>query len=413
MGFRSLLKKVEAEATKELEKYLDASTGASAGSTTTTKSDAKPPKFDSKTNPPTRWEKAVFSMNGILAQVSQIDPDGVDVVCFPGSDGGEGGTGYDIYRNVKDTKGLEELVTAHEPKGDCKMGDAMDVVLKEAFDRGFEERPCSVLVFTAGRPSDHEAISKKLEDAASKVQKDSDLTITFVQVGDDEWAENYLKQLDTELTTTSADGELIDIVDSIKDEDIQKAVDEMKGGKGSSGITGGLVGAFAGAALGVGGVYLANKISKDKRTKGWNGRWTCIYEGDEMCVLDVKDDGEGNLKISGWDKDGTTIGSYAETEDGFNIQHGQLANENEMIVGTIVDEHTIEWDDGTRWEEVPPENMGWGAYTGAAVGGAVAAGATGYLLEKKFFNKASNNVKSDYVIVLDRSGMMAVPDTGK
>lgn len=414
MGFRSLLKKVEAEATKELEKYLDASTGASAGSTTTTKSDAKPPKFDSKTNPPTRWEKAVFSMNGILAQVSQIDPDGVDVVCFPGSDGGEGGTGYDIYRNVKDTKGLEELVTAHEPKGDCKMGDAMDVVLKEAFDRGFEERPCSVLVFTAGRPSDHEAISKKLEDAASKVQKDSDLTITFVQVGDDEWAENYLKQLDTELTTTSADGELIDIVDSIKDEDIQKAVDEMKGGKGSSGITGGLVGAFAGAALGVGGVYLANKISKDKRTKGWNGRWKCIYEGDEMCVLDVKDDGEGNLEISGWDEDGTTFGSYAEDEDGFNIQHRQPANENEMIVGTIVDEHTIEWDDDTRWEEVPPENnMGWGAYTGAAVGGAVAAGATGCLLEKKFFNKASNNVKSDYVIVLDRSGMMAVPDTGK
>ena len=83
-------------------------------------------------------------------------------------------------------------------------------------------------------------------------------------------------------------------------------------------------------------------------------------------------------------------------------------------MGTIVDEHTIEWDDDTRWEEVPPENnMGWGAYTGAAVGGAVAAGATGCLLEKNFFNKASNNVKSDYVIVLDRSGMMAVPDTGK
>ena len=64
--------------------------------------------------------------------------------------------------------------------------------------------------------------------------------------------------------------------------------------------------------------------------------------------------------------------------------------------------------------QVPPENnLGWEAYTGAALGGAAAAGATGYLLEKKFFNKASNNVKSDYVIVLDRSSMMAVPDTGK
>eukprot|EP00578_Thalassiosira_sp_NH16_P014179 CAMPEP_0181108334 /NCGR_PEP_ID=MMETSP1071-20121207/17575_1 /TAXON_ID=35127 /ORGANISM="Thalassiosira sp., Strain NH16" /LENGTH=414 /DNA_ID=CAMNT_0023191931 /DNA_START=106 /DNA_END=1350 /DNA_ORIENTATION=+ len=414
MGFRSLLKKVEAEATKELEKYLDASTGASAGSTTTTKSDAKPPKFDSKTNPPTRWEKAVFSMNGILAQVSQIDPDGVDVVCFPGSDGGEGGTGYDIYRNVKDTKGLEELVTAHEPKGDCKMGDAMDVVLKEAFDRGFEERPCSVLVFTAGRPSDHEAISKKLEDAASKVQKDSDLTITFVQVGDDEWAENYLKQLDTELTTTSADGELIDIVDSIKDEDIQKAVDEMKGGKGSSGITGGLVGAFAGAAAVSREVSSGHLQVQQRYTKGWNGRWKCIYEGDEMCVLDVKDDGEGNLKISGWDKDGTTIGSYAETEDGFNIQHGQLANENEMIVGAIVPFNGVFVNNGTHDHLVFVRELSMlDVEPILGLCGAVAAGATGCLLEKKFFNKASNNVKSDYVIVLDRSGMMAVPDTGK
>lgn len=59
-------------------------------------------------------------------------------------------------------------------------------------------------------------------------------------------------------------------------------------------------GVFAGAVLGVGGVHLANKLSNDKRTKGWNGRWKCIYEGEEMCVLDVKDDGAGNLDISNW-----------------------------------------------------------------------------------------------------------------
>ena len=45
---------------------------------------------------------------------------------------------------------------------------------------------------------------------------------------------------------------------------------------------------------------MANKISNDKRTKGWNGQWKCIYEGEEMCVLDVKDDMEGNLDISNW-----------------------------------------------------------------------------------------------------------------
>lgn len=405
MGFGSLLKMVEGKAKEEVQKYLAADKDKSP--------DATPPTSDPD-NPPTRWEKAVFAMNGIVAQISQIDPDGVDVVCFPGS-GGEGGTSYDITRNVKNTEGLEAMVTAQPPQGDCLMGQAIDAVLKEAFERGFDERPCSILVLTAGRPTDHEALSNSLAEAATKVSKDADLTITFVQVGDDEWASTYLKELDDNLTTTHSEtGEHIDIVDTIKDEEVQEAVQEMKGGKSSSGVAGGLMGAFAGAALGVGGVYLANKISNDKRTKGWNGQWKCLYEGEEMCVLDVKDDGEGNLEISNWQEDGTSVGSYAENDEGgFNIQHCAPENENDVIVGTIEDEHTINWDDGTRWEEVEPEGAHWAAYTGAAVGGAAAAGATGYLLEKKFFNKASNGVKSDYVIVLDRSSMMAVPDTGK
>lgn len=406
MGFGSLLKKVGGKVQEEAQAYLATKTDNDKSG------DATPPKSDPD-NPPTRWEKAVFAMNGIVAQISQIDPDGVDVVCFPGS-GGEGGTAYDITRNVKNTEGLEAMVTAHPPQGVCMIGPAMDAVLKEAFDRGFDERPCSILVLTAGRPADHQALSNSLAEAASKVTKNADLTVTFVQVGDDEWATNYLKELDTELTTTSESGEQIDIVDTIKDEEVQEAVKEMQGGKSSSGLAGGLMGAFAGAALGVGGVYLANKISNDKRTKGWNGQWKCIYEGEEMCVLDVKDDGEGNLAISNWQEEGTSVGSYAENDQGgFNIQHCAPENENDVIIGTIEDEHTINWDDGTRWEEVEPEGAHWAAYTGAAVGGAAAVGATGYLLEKKFFNKASNGVKSDYVIVLDRSSMMAVPDTGK
>lgn len=370
---------------------------------------AEPPK-QSDGPPPTRWEKSVVCMNGIVAQVSKIDPDGIDVVCFPGS-GGEGGMDHDIYRNVKDTKGLEALVTAQPPKGPCKMGAAMDVVLKEAFERGFDERPCSVLVLTAGRPDDHEELSKKLAEAATKVKKDSDLTVTFVQVGDDEWAEKYLSHLDTELKTTNADGEEIDIVDAIKDEDIKKAVGEIKSSKGTAGA---LAGAFMGAAMGAGGMYLANKMNAKKRTEGWNGKWKATFEGDEIAVLEVKDDGEGNLEISGWPDNATaSSGSYAENEEGgYNIQMTG-PDDDELVVGTVEDEHTINWDDGTKWEEVPPEGVNWAAVAGVGLAGAAAGGATGYLLDKKFFNKANKGVKSDYVIVLDRSSMMAVPDSGK
>ena len=75
---------------------------------------------------PTRWEKAVVGMNGIVQQVSTIDPDGIDVVCFPGKEGAE--EEAEIFRNVKDTQGLEALVTATKPHGPCHMGKAMDTV---------------------------------------------------------------------------------------------------------------------------------------------------------------------------------------------------------------------------------------------------------------------------------------------
>ncbi|KAL7547396.1 hypothetical protein ACHAWF_010707 [Thalassiosira exigua] len=416
MGFRSLMKKVGAEATKEAEKYLASQTGDKPAPQQAAAAAApEPPNYD-PANPPTRWEKAISATNGIVSQVSKIDPDGVDVVCFPGSGTGEGGWEYDVHRNVKDAAGLEALVTTAQPGGGCFMGRAMDFVLDEAFERGFDERPCSVLVLTAGLPSDREALTDRLKDAAKKVEKDSDLTVTFVQVGDDPGAERYLSQLDTELTVTSASGEHIDIVDTIKDEDVQKAVEEMKGGEDSSGATGGILGAITGAALGAGGLYLANKIQNDKRTKGWNGRWKCVYEGEEVCVLEVKDDGEGTLEITGWQEEeaGTTSGTYAANDEGgFNIQHVNPGNENEVIVGTVEDEHNVAWDDGTRWEEVPPDGVHWAAYAGAAAAGAGAGGATGYLLDKKFFHKAANKVESDYVVVLDRSAFMSIPDTGK
>lgn len=292
------------------------------------------------------------------------------------------------------------------------MGATMDTVLKEAFARGFDETPTSVLVLTAGCPDDSEKLTKTLEEAAKKVDKDSDLTVTFVQVGDDEEAERYLAHLDTQLTTTSASGEEIDIVDTVKDEDIKKAVTELKENKG---ITGGLIGAFTGAALGAGGMYLFNKENAKKRTEGWNGTWKVTRGEEEIAVLQVKDDLAGNLELLGWPEGEASTGSYAESDDGetFNIQHMTPVPTGEVIVGTIEDEHNITWDNGTHWEEVPPEGVHWSAYVGAAAGGAATGGAMGYLLDKKFFDKASKKVPSDYVIVLDRSSKMAIPDGGK
>ena len=425
--FTKMLQQAQAEAEKLVQQKLGVTTTSTGNSTSTS----------SSTTPPTRWEKALVAMNGIVAQVSTIDPDGVDVVCFGGG-GDNNNKSCEIYRNIKDTKGLDGMVTQQEPSGACHMGAAMDTVLQEAFARGFAEqqRPCSILVLTAGQPDDATALTTVLQEATQKVaglprlphpkQKSktlSPLTITFVQVGDDNDAEAYLRHLDDNLTTEQNDGTTVDIVDTIKDEELQKAMRELQGsGSGkaaAAGTAGGaLLGAFAGAAMGVGGMYVFNKINAKKRTKGWNGNWKATYDGEEVGTLQVVDDLSGGLQISGFPSDGDepakTTGSYTTSEDGgFNIQFAEVAT-GDAIIGTIEDEHSITWSDGTHWKEVKPDgSTDWKAYMGAAAAGASAAGATGSLLGKKFFDKASHKIPSDYVILLDRSAMMAVPDTGK
>merc|ERR1712160_172895 len=90
----------------------------------------------------------------------------------------------------------------------------------------------------------------------------------------------------------AANGETFDLVDTIKHADIDAAMKEIKGTK-SSGKNGALIGAFAGAALGVGGMYLYNKNQAKKRTAGWGGKWKVTHEGEEISILKVKDDKEG------------------------------------------------------------------------------------------------------------------------
>jgi hypothetical protein len=362
----------------------------------------------SSSNPPTRWEKAVVSLNGIVSQVSQIDPDGVDVICFGGS--GE----PEVFRNIKNTDGLDSMVSSKQPEGACQMGAALDLALQEAYTRGFDERPCSILVLTAGRPDDSDTLDKAIADAATKMSeldtKESPLSITFVQIGDDEEATQYMKHLDEDLTKESSAGKTVDIVDTIKDEDIKSAMKEFKKGGGKGGA---IIGAFAGAALGVGGMYIANKINAKKRTKGWNGTWKVTSNGEEKYILTIADDMNGNLTLSGYPDEVTANGTYANNEeDGYVIQYTE-PSASEAMYGTVEDEHNVSWSNGTRWEEVPPKGQDWKVLAAAGAAGATAGGASGFLMSKKFFNKASRHVKSDYVVILDRSSMMAVPDSGK
>ena len=100
MGFKKLFAQLEKEVTKAVESgAIDKLTGGGSSSKPTLSENA------------TRWEKAVVAASGIASQVSRVDPDGIDIVCFGGNDEAQ------WYRNVKNTKGIEEMVNDKRPRG--------------------------------------------------------------------------------------------------------------------------------------------------------------------------------------------------------------------------------------------------------------------------------------------------------
>jgi len=353
-------------------------------------------------------------LDKIVVQVVKVDPDGVDIVCFGGDEGA------DWYRNIKNTKNLEEMVSDKRPAGACKMGAAMDEALNDAFDKDLTKCPCSILVLTAGQPDDSDDLDAALLKAVTRLASTCEtnpLSVTFVQIGNDPKADAYLKTLDGKIQAEcAANGETFDLVDTIKNDEIQAAMSEIKGTK-SSGKNGALLGAFAGAALGVGGMYIYNKQQAKKRTKGWGGKWQVTYDGEEIVVLNVTDDEAGNLVIDGFPSGEPTTGTYSvpteeENEDEefeYTIEFKDPAGEW-SVEGTVEDEHAITWSDGTRWDEMDQDGAKMAHYAAAAAGGAAAAGATGYLLDKKFFNKASKGDQCDYIILMDRSAKMNIVD---
>jgi len=403
--FKAMFETLEKEVTKAVSEHVDGG------------KKKKKKKKDGRDSggPPTRWEKAVIGLDKIVSQVVKVDPDGVDVVCF-------GGNADPVwYRNIKNTKGLEEMVNTERPKGACLMGSAMDDCINDAFDKDITNRPVAILVLTAGKPDDADDLDTTLTNTVNKIANEMEtcpLSITFFQVGDDDRATNYLSHLDNNIQAEcAANGETFDLVDTIKDDEIQAAMSEIKGTK-SSGTAGALIGAFAGAAMGVGGMYIYNKQQAKKRTEGWNGKWKLTLDGDEICQLDVVDDQQGNITINGLPCGEEATGTYTvqsedadeyDSDDEYAISFIDPSGDW-VVEGTVEDEHAIVWSDGTRWDEIPPDNGDWKGYAAAGIGGAAAAGATGYLLDKKFFNKAAKKDQCDYIILMDRSAKMAVID---
>lgn len=160
----------------------------------------------------TRWSSAEESTFALAAKCEQLDPDGITVYLFSGR--------FQRYDNVTSAK-VAQIFQENEPSGRTDLAS----VLKDAVNHYFQNKASgqaksgeTILVITDGEPDDRKAVMKVIIEATRQMERDEELAISMIQVGNDTQATRFLKALDDELEGVGAK---FDIVDTITIEDME------------------------------------------------------------------------------------------------------------------------------------------------------------------------------------------------
>lgn len=153
------------------------------------------------------WRHAEEGTLALAAKIHELDPDGITVYAFASQ--------FKRYDNVTPDK-VAQIFKENDPNGSTNLA----AVLKDALDNYFtrkkdgktQENGELIIVVTDGAPDDQNAAAKVIVEAANKLDKDEELAIQFLQIGNDQGATKFLKFLDDDLMSKL--GAKFDIVDT-------------------------------------------------------------------------------------------------------------------------------------------------------------------------------------------------------
>lgn len=154
-----------------------------------------------------RWQAVQESALALARRCEQIDPDGLTVYVFSGQ--------FRRYDNVTSEK-VEQVFTENEPMGRTDLASVLQDALAKYFERKYsgeiKANGETILVITDGEPDDQKAVMRTIIDASRKMDRDEELAISFIQVGKDRMATQFLKALDDQLQSAGAKFDIVDTV---------------------------------------------------------------------------------------------------------------------------------------------------------------------------------------------------------
>jgi len=149
-----------------------------------------------------RWQAVKESTIALANKCEELDPNGITVYTFAGR--------FKRYENVTAAK-VEQIFQENEPSGSTNL----TAVLQDALDHFFrktDKRYETILVITDGEPDDRKSVFEVIINATQKMTKDEELAISFLQIGNDPQATQFLKALDDKLMGVGAKFDIVDTV---------------------------------------------------------------------------------------------------------------------------------------------------------------------------------------------------------
>jgi uncharacterized protein with von Willebrand factor type A (vWA) domain len=155
----------------------------------------------------TRWVEAQESTLALARKCEQFDPDGITVYTFSSR--------HKRYENVAASR-VETIFLENDPVGSTNLAGVLQAATDDYFQRkrAGQTKPNgeTILVITDGEPDDRKAVIQVIIAASQKMDRDEELAISFIQVGSDPAATQYLKLLDDDLQKVGAKFDIVDTV---------------------------------------------------------------------------------------------------------------------------------------------------------------------------------------------------------
>lgn len=154
-----------------------------------------------------RWSEACSAVRSLAPYVCKFDPDGITLLFFDHA--------IDRFENLKTKDAVEEIFSRHKPRGSTDLALALHHAFRDHFNgsRG----ATTILVVTDGCPNSQSEVERVLRRAANSIECLDELSVSFVQIGDDRSATKFLEHLDDTLEDVK-----YDIVDTITAEECSK-----------------------------------------------------------------------------------------------------------------------------------------------------------------------------------------------